>query len=70
MLCQKQKIPRGDSKRLIFIRKRQSQKHNVQLLEVDYFKRSEAAAVMLAKDFNVCADVWSMTSANELYRGK
>ena len=27
----------------------------------------EAAAEMLAKDFNISADVWSMTSANELY---
>lgn len=28
----------------------------------------EAAAEMLAKDFGVTSDVWSMTSANELYR--
>lgn len=28
----------------------------------------EAAATLLFEDFNICADVWSMTSASELYR--
>ncbi len=31
-------------------------------------KEVEAAVELLAKDFDVTADVWSMTSANELYR--
>lgn len=46
-----------------------SKKLAVQLLGSGAILReSEAAAQMLAKDFNVAADVWSMTSANELYR--
>ena len=59
----------GILKGLYLLEKGKAKKHNVQLLgSGSILKEVEAAAVMLAKDFNVCADVWSMTSANELYR--
>jgi pyruvate dehydrogenase E1 component len=44
-------------------------KAHVQLMGSGSILREvEAAAVMLAKDFNVTSDIWSVTSANELYR--
>ena len=45
-------------KGLYLIEKGKAKKHNVQLLGSGYFKRSRGCCkVMLAKDFNVCADV-------------
>lgn len=45
------------------------QKAHVQLTgSGTILREAEAAAVMLEKDFGITSDIWSMTSANELYR--
>ena len=59
----------GILKGLYLLKKAPKKKHSVQLLgSGTILLEVEAAAEMLAKDFNISADVWSMTSANELYR--
>lgn len=49
--------------------KKADAKKHVQLMGSGTILREvEAAAELLAKDFGVTSDIWSMTSANELYR--
>lgn len=48
--------------------KKSKQKH-IQLMGSGTILREvEAASELLEKDFNITSDIWSMTSANELYR--